>query len=233
MYFASLCVKNDIFFLRKDKKHHIGCINTTPKKTPRNLHNGWTYRMEQSENINFLNIGRNQFLLDSSDESPMITEPRSMDSDMAAQALMQLRKGAHSDNFSEDAYSDIDNYQSDSQGTDLLSVSFTDEAVDIDTEDAHSFSPDSINENGSLRPLETNEIPKKRWLQKWDSTQDLAQPINWSEDRPNIVEAENKKRPTVLVRIENGQEKEVSKSDMQVAMALVELGNSQPSNYNY
>ncbi|GJQ67396.1 hypothetical protein Trydic_g5088 [Trypoxylus dichotomus] len=193
---------------RKDKKHHqISSINTTPKKSPRNLHNGWAHRIEQSENINFLNLPGDHFSVDSFDDSPKTSEPRSMDSDMAAQALMQLRKGAHSDNFSEDTYSDIDNYQSDSQ--------------------------DSVNENGGLRSLETNEIPKKRWLQQWDSTQDLAQPINWSEDKPNIVEAENKKRPTVLVRIENGQEKEVSKSDMQVAMALVELRNSQPSNYNY
>lgn len=185
--------------------------------------------MEQSENINYLNLAAPKIF----NGALKRNEGRSMDSDMAAQALMQLRKGVHSDNYNDDCFSDIDTCQSDSQGTDLLSCSFTDEAIDIDTEDTQSYSPDSINENGGLKSLETNEIPKKRWLQQWDSTQDLAQPINWSEDKPNIVETENKKRPTVLVRIENGQEKEVSKSDMQVAMALVELRNSYPSSYNF
>lgn len=193
--------------------------------------------MEHSENdINYLNIttATKIFKIGNSVESPKRNEGCSMDSDMAAQALMQLRKGVHSDNYNEDNFSDIDTCQSDSQGTDLLSISFTDEPIDIDTEDTQSYSPDSITENGGFKSIETNEIPKKRWLQQWDSTQDLAQPINWGEDKPNnIVETENKKRPTVLVRIENGQEKEVSKSDMQVAMALVELQNSFPTNYNY
>lgn len=77
-----------------------------------------------------------------------------------------------------------------------------------------------------------NEIPKKRWLreavldqQKWESTQDLAQPLNWGDDT-RTVECENQKRPSVLVRAEKSERKDISKTDLQLAMALVELRHS-------
>ncbi|XP_017769690.1 PREDICTED: MDS1 and EVI1 complex locus protein EVI1-like [Nicrophorus vespilloides] len=81
------------------------------------------------------------------------------------------------------------------------------------------------------------ELPKKRWLrealdqQRWDNeaNQDLALPINWGEDS-SLIEYENQKRPTVLVKIGNGDKKDISSSDMQIAMALVELSNIQPNN---
>lgn len=81
------------------------------------------------------------------------------------------------------------------------------------------------------------ELPKKRWLreavqdqQRWDSSQELARPINW--DEVNIVEYENQRRPTVLMRIQDrGASKEVSRADIQTAIALVELKNGGPINY--
>lgn len=81
------------------------------------------------------------------------------------------------------------------------------------------------------------ELPKKRWLreavqdqQRWDSSQELARPINW--DDVNLVEYENQKRPTVLMRVQDhGTTKEVSRADMQTAIALVELKNGGPINY--
>lgn len=77
-----------------------------------------------------------------------------------------------------------------------------------------------------------DSVPKKRWLreavmeqQRWDSNQDLAQPINWGEEN-NLIAFENQKRPTVLVRVEQNEIKKISKSDIQIAMALVELRNA-------
>lgn len=76
------------------------------------------------------------------------------------------------------------------------------------------------------------ELPKKRWLreavqdqQRWDFNQELARPINWGDE----VRCENQKRPTVLMRVqEDGERKQVSRADMQLAMALVELKNGKP-----
>lgn len=81
------------------------------------------------------------------------------------------------------------------------------------------------------------ELPKKRWLreavqdqQRWDSSQELARPINW--DETNLVEYANQRRPTVLMRVQDhGATKEVSRADMQTAIALVELKNGGPINY--
>ncbi|KAK5639166.1 hypothetical protein RI129_011658 [Pyrocoelia pectoralis] len=81
---------------------------------------------------------------------------------------------------------------------------------------------------------ENIELPKKRWLreavqdqQRWDASQHLARPINW--DEINLVEYENQKRPTVLMRVQDhGATKEVSRADMQTAIALVELKNGGP-----
>lgn len=85
--------------------------------------------------------------------------------------------------------------------------------------------------NSSMKEKENNEIPKKRWLreavldqQKWDN-QDLAQPLNWNDDA-RLIECENQKRPSVLVRVEKSEKKEISKTDLQLAMALVELRHS-------
>lgn len=76
---------------------------------------------------------------------------------------------------------------------------------------------------------ECNEIPKKRWLrealdqQKSDDV--LAKPIKWDNEK-NLVEHENQKRPTVLVCVGEAEKKEITKADIQTAMALVELSNS-------
>lgn len=77
---------------------------------------------------------------------------------------------------------------------------------------------------------ENNEIPKKRWLKKavldqqgWESSQDLAQPLNWGDDS-RLIECENQKRPSVLVRLE--------KPEKTAAIALVELHNS-TKHYDY
>lgn len=93
-------------------------------------------------------------------------------------------------------------------------------------------------------PLSVNsehiELPKKRWLreavqdqQRWDMSQDLARPINWGED-VNIIEYENQKRPTVLMKVqEDGEKKQVSRADIQIAMALVELKNGKPFEFGF
>lgn len=108
--------------------------------------------------------------------------------------------------------------------------------------------------NGRMR---NTELPKKRWLRKaaleqQQSTnmhQDLAEPINWSEETPNtnssVVEVENLKRPTVLMHanhnhnctngyhtVEKTSSSNVSNMDMQVVMALMDLKNNR-SNINY
>ncbi|EFA11535.1 zinc finger protein 367 [Tribolium castaneum] len=111
----------------------------------------------------------------------------------------------------------------------------------------------------SLHNFELPKGPKKRWLQAvqdqkmFDSTQDLARPLNWGEDGPSSdgdevkiepiefgasepkVVVENQKRPTVLVCVQGGKSKQITSDDMQGAIALVELKNGQKScvNYNY
>lgn len=98
-----------------------------------------------------------------------------------------------------------------------------------------------------------SELPKKRWLREavqnqslWESTNDLACPINWSEDiapengseafvpkfKPSIVN-ENQKRPSVLVCVQGGKSKEISSDEIQGAMALVELKNGLTSDFKY
>lgn len=96
-------------------------------------------------------------------------------------------------------------------------------------------------------------LPKKRWLREaeqdqslWNSTSDLASPLNWNEDatvennledicdsvRPNVIN-DNQKRPSVLVCVQGGKSKEISSDEIQGAMALVELKNSVTSEYKY
>ncbi|CAG9816458.1 unnamed protein product [Phaedon cochleariae] len=82
-----------------------------------------------------------------------------------------------------------------------------------------------------------SELPKKRWLREavqdrslWDSTNDLACPINWGEEGAEAKEekkgvCENQTRPSVLVCVQGGKSKEISSDEIQGAMALVELKN--------
>ncbi|VEN62439.1 unnamed protein product, partial [Callosobruchus maculatus] len=97
-----------------------------------------------------------------------------------------------------------------------------------------------------------SELPKKRWLREavqdpslWESTNDLACPINWGEEVfgensaeakdtlvPNVIH-ENLKRPSVLVCVQGGKSKEISSEEIQGAMALVELKNGATCNFNY
>lgn len=94
-----------------------------------------------------------------------------------------------------------------------------------------------------------SELPKKRWLREaaqdqrlWDSTTDLASPINWGEETYSeetmsevAVETDGQiqKRPSVLVCVQGGKSKEISSDEIQGAMALVELKNGLNCNYNY
>lgn len=91
------------------------------------------------------------------------------------------------------------------------------------------------------------------WLQAvqdqklFDSSQDLAKPINWGDEAQTCdgtrikvepdeeSQTENQKRPTVLVCVQGNNKKQISSDDMQGAIALVELKNGQKScvNYNY
>ncbi|XP_060515830.1 pair-rule protein odd-paired-like [Cylas formicarius] len=97
-------------------------------------------------------------------------------------------------------------------------------------------------------PPKPSELPKKRWLREavqdqrlWDSTNDLASPINWGEDsytdpevnKTSDCSAENQKRPSVLVCVQGGRSKEISSDEIQGAMALVELKNGLSCNFNY
>lgn len=63
----------------------------------------------------------------------------------------------------------------------------------------------------------------------WDAdpSQALARPINWDES--TLIEHENQKRPTVLMRAQDkGESREVSRADIQTALALVELKHGGP-----
>ncbi|KAJ8945644.1 hypothetical protein NQ314_009179 [Rhamnusium bicolor] len=103
---------------------------------------------------------------------------------------------------------------------------------------------------------EAHNAEVREWLQNWDravqdqslwdSTNDLACPINWGEDVfnetnesernaafvPKIIN-ENQKRPSVLVCVQGGKSKEISNDEIQGAMALVELKNGSTCNFNY
>lgn len=100
---------------------------------------------------------------------------------------------------------------------------------------------DNEQSNSSDKPThDPLELPKKRWLreafqeqQRWDSNQELARPLNWNED-VNIVEIENQRRPTVLMKVqEDGDKTQVSRADIQIAMALVELKNGKPLEFGF
>ncbi|XP_057658621.1 zinc finger protein 76-like [Diorhabda carinulata] len=82
-----------------------------------------------------------------------------------------------------------------------------------------------------------SELPKKRWLReavqnqtRWESTNDLASPINWGDEPCTETEkkeqCEKQNRPSVLVCVQGGKSKEISSEEIQGAMALVELKNS-------
>ncbi|KAL1493096.1 hypothetical protein ABEB36_011223 [Hypothenemus hampei] len=140
-------------------------------------------------------------------------------------------------------------YSSCSQNsTDDIENSPKSEIDDLETS-ACSNSGSSENELSAGSPnLKPSELPKKRWLREatqkkraWDSTIDLASPINWNEetfseveDSPSKAKIENgdqnQKRPSVLVCLQGGKSEEISNDEIQGAMALVELKNS---NYNY
>lgn len=104
----------------------------------------------------------------------------------------------------------------------------------------HSDPEQSNDKYASSVGSEHIELPKKRWLreavqdqQRWDMNQDLAKPINWGED-VNIIEYENQKRPTVLMNVQDdGEKKQVSRADIQIAMALVELKNGKPFEFGF
>lgn len=100
----------------------------------------------------------------------------------------------------------------------------------------------------------TSELPKKRWLREaaqnqtqWESSNDLASPINWGDESINEgngsengfenfvsnIMNENQKRPSVLVCVQGGKSKEISSDEIQGAMALVELKNAVTSDIKY
>ncbi|KAK4872059.1 hypothetical protein RN001_016183 [Aquatica leii] len=128
------------------------------------------------------------------------------------------------DNVSDfEVFSSIESHNSPSSSSQLSEIKLS----DINT----------FERNQKPGTTENIELPKKRWLreavqdqQKWDSSQELARPLNW--DEVNLVEYENQKRPTVLMRVQDrGTTKEVSRADIQTAIALVELKNGGPINY--
>ncbi|XP_022900798.1 zinc finger protein 367-like [Onthophagus taurus] len=198
---------------RKEKRNSI---QTTPKKASRSLNNGW-----RNENVNYLQ-NRN-----------------SENANMAAQALIELRK---SHVAIEPSFPDLKIKQVFLPHDDFLLDNDQYNCQDL-ASTSSGYSDTSSKDTGdstSPRSAEVSEIPKKRWRQQWDLTQeDLAQPLNWSEEgTTSVVEVENQKRPTVLVRNDKfetngGGKKQVSRCDMQVAMALVELSNVETNNYNY
>ncbi|CAG9828301.1 unnamed protein product [Diabrotica balteata] len=110
-----------------------------------------------------------------------------------------------------------------------------------DTE--YSFNASSLGQELHSSPKRTpSELPKKRWLREavqnqnlWESTIDLASPINWGDEtypeperRCETAHTFNEKqdRPSVLVCVQGGKSKEISSDEIEGAMALVELKNS-------
>ncbi|XP_050314906.1 pair-rule protein odd-paired-like [Anthonomus grandis grandis] len=130
-------------------------------------------------------------------------------------------------------------------GGDDLENSPVSELDDLETS-VCSISGGSENELGADSPLsKPSELPKKRWLREatqeqrlWDSTIDLASPLNWNDDvsyadTEEVYDSENQKRPTVLVCVQASKNKEISNDDIQGAMALVELKSGVNCSYSY
>ena len=237
---------NYFFSYRNDRK--LGAnITSTSNKSLHHLRNGWCTKLDYKENINILNLPPSPiFKVDKNNKTSNFKKISSNGTnvtfindytDIAAEALIELHNTYvdHQPQGEDLLCDDLDQYQTDSLRLDA----YTDDQSDpseCQNDSSTDYPVDNVSENQvpSMKSSEMSDIPKKRWLQQWDSARDLAQPINWSDEMPSIVEVENQKRPTVLVRVENGKEREVSKTDMQVAMALVELYNSAPSaGYSY
>ncbi|KAF5287234.1 hypothetical protein FQR65_LT12278 [Abscondita terminalis] len=171
---------------------------------------------EENENINLFvkELPRELSVMDS-------------ESSRSSKASSQEYSGfAADDNVSDfEVFSSIQNQNSPSSSSQLY-------APDIKLSEINSF-----RRNQKPGTTENIELPKKRWLreavqdqQRWDSSQELARPLNW--DEVNLVEYENQKRPTVLMRVQDrGATKEVSRADIQTAIALVELKHGGPINY--
>ncbi|XP_030756557.1 pair-rule protein odd-paired-like [Sitophilus oryzae] len=135
-------------------------------------------------------------------------------------------------------------------GLDDMENSPKSELEDLETSTC-SNSGGSENEMCAESPqTKPSELPKKRWLREatqdqrlWDSSTDLASPLNWGDDSCNdgeenkmsdVNDTENKnqqQRPSVLVCVQGGKSKEISSDEIQGAMALVELKNG--LNYSY
>lgn len=138
--------------------------------------------------------------------------------------------------------------------TDDIENSPKSDLEDLDAVRYSSFENSEFDMNAESPPKNMpSELPKKRWLREavqdqslWDSSQDLAYPINWGEEAytetneaqkantfvPKIIN-ENLKRPSVLVCVQGGKSKEISNDEIQGAMALVELKNGSTCNFNY
>lgn len=155
--------------------------------------------------------------------------------------VQNLRTSTHVNSFINSEYSPFDSISQSSgnqsknhttQGTSVQKL-FKDITVTADNEQ----SSDKYSTTSSADHI---ELPKKRWLreavqdqQRWDFNQELARPINWG-DEVSVVEYENQRRPTVLMRVqEDGERKQVSRADMQLAMALVELKNGKPFEFGF
>ncbi|XP_076262583.1 uncharacterized protein LOC143197759 isoform X2 [Rhynchophorus ferrugineus] len=124
---------------------------------------------------------------------------------------------------------------------------------ELDDLETSIFSNSGCSENemsSESSQAKPSELPKKRWLREavqdqrlWDSTTDLACPLNWGDEIcseveehklteiSNDIESKNQQRPSVLVCVQGGKSKEISSEEIQGAMALVELKNG--LNYSY
>lgn len=157
------------------------------------------------------------------------------------EAVRNARKSTRMNSLMSSEYSPFDNISQSSgsqpkdhaiQGTSVQKL-FKDITAAADNEQ----SSDKYSTTSSADHI---ELPKKRWLreavqdqQRWDFNQELARPINWG-DEVSVVEYENQRRPTVLMRVqEDGERKQVSRADMQLAMALVELKNGKPFEFGF
>lgn len=160
------------------------------------------------------------------------------------QDIRNTKKGIRFDNFIKSEYSPF-NDLSQSSGSRTLSIkehatqgsSAQELFKDITVTPENEQSNDKYSTTSSADHV---ELPKKRWLreavqdqQRWDSNQELASPINWG-DEVSVVEYENQRRPTVLMRVqEDGEGKQVSRADIQLAMALVEFKNGKPYEFQF
>ncbi|XP_018326997.1 metal regulatory transcription factor 1-like [Agrilus planipennis] len=218
------CLNNKENTKKKSRFHELRFTSDGENGIEQNenldLSNSATWSMRNSESSTSSEYADNTCTTQSSDTSDFAHSSQEIWSDNSTHIDLQCQYGSSKENI-----------------TNVAPLTFKEPSVQQLFKDKSESSKESQKmlklSNGPAEPV---ELPKKRWLReavqdqrRWDS-QELAKPLNWED--MNIVEYENQRRPTVLMRVQDcGEKKEISRADMQTAIALVELKNGGPINY--